>query len=104
MGSLAVVKTKTDDRFGWLAAGEIMVRARLEAQTLGVSCQVFDQAFCERRPRQELRNIIGRKGFVQAILGFGSQSVTGATASASPSPMQPPAAPAPSQIQMKLSS
>jgi hypothetical protein len=104
MGSLAVVKTKTDDRFGWLAAGELMVRARLEAKILGVSCQVFDQAFHERRPRQELRNIIGRKGFVQAILGFGSQSVTGATAFASPSPMQLPAAPEPSQIQMKLSS
>jgi hypothetical protein len=105
MGSLAVLKTKTDDRYGWLAAGEVMGRARLEAQTLGVSSQVFDQAFRERRPRQELRNIIGRKGFVQAIIGFGSRSLTDANSGfALPSSTQPPASPAPSQIQMKMSS
>jgi len=103
MGSLAVLKTKTDDRFGWLTAGEVMERARLEAQTLGVSSQVFDQAFQERRPRQELRNIIGRKGFVQAIIGFGSRSLTD-PAFASPSSTQPPASAAPSQIQMKMNS
>jgi hypothetical protein len=101
MGSLAVLKTKTDDRYGWLAAGEVMERARLEAQTLGVSSQVFDQAFHERRPRQELRNIIGRKGFVQAIIGFGSRSLTDPSF-ALPSSTQPPASATASQIQMKI--
>jgi hypothetical protein len=102
MASLAVLKTKTDDRYGWLAAGEVMERARLEAQTLGVSSQVFGQAFHERRPRQELRNIIGRKGFVQSIIGFGSRSLTD-PGFALPSSTQPPASATPSQIQMKMS-
>jgi hypothetical protein len=102
MASLAVLKTKTDDRYGWLAAGEVMERARLEAQTLGVSSQVFDQAFHERRPRHELRNIIGRKGFVQSIIGFGLQSVTNTSGFALPSSTQPPASATPSQIQMKI--
>jgi hypothetical protein len=103
MASLAVLKTKTDDRYGWLAAGEVMVRARLEAQTLGVSSQVFGQAFRERRSRQELRNIIGPKGYVQAIIGFGSHSITDTTGFALPSATQPPASATPSQIQMKMS-
>jgi hypothetical protein len=103
MASLAVLKTKTDDRYGWLAAGEVMERARLEAQTLGVSSQVFGQAFHERRPRQELRNIIGRKGFVQSIIGFGSRPLTD-PGFALPSSTQPPASATPSQIQLKMSS
>jgi hypothetical protein len=99
MASLAVLKTKTDDRYGWLAAGEVMERARLEAQTLGISSQVFDHAFRGRRPRQELRNIIGRKGFVQAIIGFGSRLATDFASL----PSQPPAPATESQIQMTMS-
>ena len=72
MVALAVLKTKTDDRYGWLAAGEIIAQVRSEAATLNVSSQVFARAFREKQAREELRNLIGRKGFVQAILGFGS--------------------------------
>jgi hypothetical protein len=72
MAVLAVVKTKTDDKHGWLAAGKAMAQARLQAQVLGVSCCVFDQAFRNRHVREELRTTIGRKGFVQSIIGFGS--------------------------------
>jgi hypothetical protein len=71
MVALAVLKTKTDDPYGWLAAGEILAQVQLEAAKLNVFSHVFYQAFQARQARQELRNIIGRKGFVQAIVGFG---------------------------------
>jgi hypothetical protein len=73
MEALAIVKTKTDDKYGWLAAGEVIARVRLEAAKLNVPSEVFGQAFLERQARQELRTAIGRKGFVQAIMGFGSR-------------------------------
>ena len=76
MAALAVLKTKTDDRYGWLAAGEVLAQVQLEAARLNVSSHVFCQAFRARQTRQELRNIIGRKGFAQAIVGFGSQTVS----------------------------
>lgn len=73
MAALAAVKTKTDDKHGWLAAGQIIARARLEAKSLGISSQVFDRVFNHRRVREELRTAIGHKGFMQAIIGFGAQ-------------------------------
>jgi hypothetical protein len=73
MAALAVLKTKTDDRYGWLAAGEVLAQVQLEVAKLNVSSHIFGQAFRARQTRQELRSIIGRKGFVQAIVGFGSQ-------------------------------
>lgn len=75
MAALAVLKTKTDDRHGWMAAGEVLASVRLEARKLDVSSQVFEQTFQKKQTREELRTIIGRKGFVQAIMGFGSQPV-----------------------------
>jgi hypothetical protein len=77
MRALAVLKTKTDDKHGWLAGGQVMARARLEAGILDVSSEVFDQAFQKERIRAELRTTIGRKGFAQAIIGFGSRSTRG---------------------------
>jgi hypothetical protein len=74
MVALAVLKTKTDDRYGWLAAGELLARVQSEAVSLNVSSHVFCDAFRDGHTRHELRNIIGRKGFVQAIVGFGSRS------------------------------
>ena len=71
MVALAVLKTKTDDKYGWVAAGEALARVQLEAEKLNVSWRVFGQAFRTIHARQGLRNIIGRKGFVQAIVGFG---------------------------------
>jgi hypothetical protein len=103
MESLAVLKTKTDDRYGWLAAGEVMARARSEAHGLGITSQVFGQAFRKKGPRQELRNIIGHKGYVQAIIGFGSQSVTSNIGFDLSTSTQPPASATASQIQMRMS-
>lgn len=74
MAALATLKTKTDDKHGWLAAGQTIVRAGLRAGALRISSQVFDQNFQHRHMREELRTTIGHKGFVQAIIGFGSGS------------------------------
>ena len=71
MAALAVIKTKTDDKHGWLAAGQAMARLRLLARVSEVSSQVYDQAFRSRHVREELRTSIGHKGFAQAIIGFG---------------------------------
>jgi len=69
--TLAVVKTKTDDKHGWVAAGQTMARAILQARTLGLSCALFNPM---RRweARAALRTGVGHKGFAQAILRFGS--------------------------------
>ncbi len=69
--ALAVIKTKTDDKHGWLATGQALARLRLQARVSEVSSQVFDQAFRSRHVREELRTSIGHKGFAQAIIGFG---------------------------------
>jgi hypothetical protein len=50
--------------------------------------QIFARAFHEKQAREELRNVIGRKGFVQAILGFGSQPAS-STANPTASLAQP---------------
>ena len=76
MAMLAVIKTKTDDKHGWLATGQAMARARLQARVSGISSQVFDQAFRSRYVREELRTSIGHKGFAQAIIGFGTNPAT----------------------------
>jgi hypothetical protein len=75
--ALAVLKSKTDDKHGWLATGQARARAQLQARACGMSLYFFDQAFRERSSRQQLRTAIGRKGFVQAIVGCGS-GMTGA--------------------------
>ena len=69
--TLAVVKTKTDDKHGWLAAGQTMARAILQAQALDLSWAFVNQV---RRPgaREALRLGVGHKGFAQVILRFGS--------------------------------
>jgi hypothetical protein len=74
MTALAAVKTKTDDRHGWLATGQAIARATLQAGALEISSRVFDQNFEHRLKREELRTTMGHKGFVQAIIGFGSRS------------------------------
>lgn len=69
--TLAVVKTKTDDKHGWLAAGQTMARAVLQAQALGLSWAFFNQVR-RRQAREALRLGIGHKGFAQIILRLGS--------------------------------
>ena len=67
--TLAVVKTKTDDKHGWLAAGQTMARTVLQAQALGLSWAFFDPVR-RRAAREALRTGIGHKGFAQVILQF----------------------------------
>lgn len=69
--TLAVVKTKTDDKHGWVAAGQTMARAILQAQALGLSWSFFNPVR-RRETREALRIGIGHKGFAQTILRIGS--------------------------------
>lgn len=71
-GLFAVLKTKTDDKRGWVAAGQTMARLILHTQILGLSCAFFNEALRMPTVREELRPGVGRKGFVQAILRLGS--------------------------------
>jgi hypothetical protein len=80
--TLAVVKTKTDDNHGWLAAGQTMARAVLQAQVLGLSWGFFNQVR-RRAARAALRVGIGHKGFAQVILRFASLA-TGETVRLAP--------------------
>ncbi len=70
--TLAVVKTKTDDKYGWLTAGEIMARIFLQAQAASLSLAFFNPVR-RRAAREALRVAVGHKGFAQAILSFGLQ-------------------------------
>lgn len=76
-GTLAVIKTKTDEKDGWLAAGQAMARINLQAQALGLSGSFSNQAIRNRGVRAALRTGIGRKGFAQAILRIGMDHGTG---------------------------
>jgi hypothetical protein len=69
--TLAVVKTKTDDKHGWLEAGQTMARTILQAQALGLSWAFFNSVR-RREARSALRMGVGHKGFAQIILRFGS--------------------------------
>jgi hypothetical protein len=69
-GTLVVVKTKTDDKHGWLAAGQTLARVVLQAQALGLSWSFFNQVR-RRATREALRLGLGHKGFAQIILRLG---------------------------------
>ena len=66
-GVFGVVKTKTDDKHGWVAAGQAVALLILTARTLGVCCTFFNRALRTAAVREELRTGIGHKGFAQAI-------------------------------------
>ena len=72
MAAIAVLKTKTDDKWGWLTAGQSRARIQLQSRVSAVSSYVFDRAFRSRQVRNQLRTTIGHKGFAQAIIGFGA--------------------------------
>jgi hypothetical protein len=72
--TLAVVKTKTDDKHGWLEAGQTMARTVLQAQALGLSWAFFNPVR-RRESREALRIGVGHKGFAQVILRFGGRNV-----------------------------
>lgn len=67
---LAVVKTKTDDKHGWVVAGQAFARAALQAQALGVTWTCLSH-IRRRSIRETLRTEIGHKGFAQTLLSFG---------------------------------
>jgi hypothetical protein len=68
--TLAIVKTKTDDKHGWLEAGQTTARTILQAQALGLSWAFFDPLRLAEA-RKELRLGVGHKGFAQVVLRFG---------------------------------
>lgn len=76
-GSFAVLKTKTDDKHGWLAAGQAMARLLLHARALGLAATPFLDALRPPELRAELRTTIGHKGFVQMILHFTAPRLAG---------------------------
>jgi hypothetical protein len=81
--TLAVVKTKTDDKHGWVTAGQTLARTALEAQALGVSWGFFN-SMRRREARAALRMGVGRKGFAQVILRLGSRASAETARSAAP--------------------
>ncbi len=72
--TLAIVKTKTDDKHGWLEAGQTMAGTVLLAQALGLSWGFFDRVR-RREARAALRLGVGHKGFAQVVLRFGPFTV-----------------------------
>jgi hypothetical protein len=88
--TLAVVKTKTDDKHGWLEAGQTMARTVLQAQALGLPWAFFNPVR-RREAREALRVGVGHKGFAQVVLRFGGRDIhlwNGAV-----EPARPPAVP-----------
>ena len=71
--TLAVVKTKTDDKHGWLQAGQTVARTVLQAQKLGL-VWTFINPMRHRETREALRTGVGHKGFVQVILRLGGRN------------------------------
>jgi nitroreductase len=79
--TLAVVKTKTDDEHGWLAAGQTMARTILQARALGLAW-AFHDPMPRREARADLRLGVGHKGFAQIILRFGPLAIAPAAVAA----------------------
>jgi hypothetical protein len=67
-GTYAVLKTKTDDKYGWIEAGQTSTLLRETGRKLDVSCTFFNQVLRQPSVRQELRTSNGHKGFGQAIV------------------------------------
>ena len=80
---LAAGTTKTDDKHGWLEAGQTLARTVLQAQSLGLSWAFFNPVQ-RAETRAALRTAVGRKGFAQVILRFGPYVADDAVALATP--------------------
>jgi hypothetical protein len=70
---LAVVKSRTDEKYGWVAAGQAVARVLLYAEISGLSWSFLNQTLLSKTAREELLTGIGRKGFPQIVLRFGSR-------------------------------
>jgi hypothetical protein len=64
----AVIKTKTDDKHGWIAAGQTIALLLHTASQVGVACTFFMDSVRKVSTRHKLRMTIGHKGFGQAIV------------------------------------
>jgi hypothetical protein len=73
--TFAVLKTKTDDKHGWCAAGQTLGRLLLQSRKLGLPCIPFVEAMRRPELRVELRTAIGHKGFTQVILRFAAPHI-----------------------------
>lgn len=75
--TLAVFKTKTDDKRGWLAAGQALARLAFHSLTFGLSTKHYLKPLRDPAQRERLRTSVGHKGFAQAIVGFFSEHCAG---------------------------
>jgi hypothetical protein len=67
-GDFAVLKTKTDNKHGWIQAGQAIALLLQTTRRCGLGCAFFEDAVRQPSVRQELRLNVGRKGFGQAII------------------------------------
>ncbi len=72
--ALAIIKSRTDDKYGWVAAGQAAARVLLYAEISGLSWSFLNRALHSRAAREELLTGIGRKGFPQIVIRFGSKT------------------------------
>jgi hypothetical protein len=72
--ALAVIKSRTDDKHGWVAAGQATARVLLYAGMSGLSWSFLNRALHSRAAREELLTGMGRKGFPQVVIRFGSKT------------------------------
>lgn len=69
--TLGVIKTKTDDEHGWLAAGQAVALAILHAHAWGLGWSFFHR-MPDPDAREALRMGVGQKGFAQLVMHFSS--------------------------------
>lgn len=73
--TFAVLKTKTDDKHGWCAAGQTLSRLLLQSRKLGLPCTPFVGVMRQPELRMKLRTAIGHKGFTQVLLCFAAPHI-----------------------------
>ena len=86
-GTFAVLKTKTDEKHGWLAAGQTLAQLLLLVRTLGLPCTPYVDVLRPPERRAELRTAIGHKGFTQVILRFDAARIESPVGSEAMYPM-----------------
>ena len=72
--ALAIIKSRTDDKYGWVAAGQAAARVLLYAEISGLAWSFLNRALHSRAAREELLTGMGRKGFPQIVIRFGSKT------------------------------
>jgi nitroreductase len=73
---LAVLKTKIDDRRGWLQAGQALERVLLHAYARGLSVSFLSEPIQCEETRWQLQTAIGRRGVPQVMLRLGYADAT----------------------------